>query len=306
MSAVFAATYPEQTLGLVMIGTYARRLRAPDYPWGPDREARENFLREIQEHWGGPVGLEERAPSLAADLEFRRWWAAYLRMGASPGAALALTRMNTEVDIRHVLPAVRVPSLVIHRTHDICLTVDEGRYVASLIPTARFVELPGADHLPFVGDQDAILTTIENFAHDLDDDLSHDRSLATVLALSSTDTGEIAGLLRSLSAIAVHENPREVLAAFRGPARAVRAAKAVLAISATACAGLHIGECMAGTLRGSAVKVAQTIRNLAAPGDILVSGTIRDLVAGSGLEFEARGRAEAGGLGEWQVLRLRN
>jgi len=323
MSAVFAATYPERTLALVMIGSYARRLRAPDYPWGPDHAARERFLCEIQEHWGGPVGLEERAPSLAGNPDFRRWWAAYLRMGASPGAAVALTQMNTDVDIRHVLRAVRVPTLVMHRTGDLCLTVDEGRYVASLIPGAAFVELPGIDHLPFVGDQEPLFHHLQSFIDDLQQDVEHDRSLATVLAMRferpDSDQGawasfghEVLTCMRRFSAIVANAGQPEALAAFEGPARAVRAANAVLGLADrlgfSACGGLHTGECMIGSvdsLRGGAVKVAQRILSLAAAGDIMVSGTVRDLVAGSGLEFEPRGRTEAGELGEWQVLRFR-
>jgi pimeloyl-ACP methyl ester carboxylesterase/DNA-binding winged helix-turn-helix (wHTH) protein len=163
MSALFAATYPERVSSLVMIGAYARRICDASYPWGPTEAQREEFLEEIREKWGGPVGLEERAPSMASNPRFRQWWAAYLRTAASPGAAVALTRMNSQADIRSVLPSIRVPTLVIHRTGDQCLRVGEGRYLASRIPGARFVELPGVDHLPFVGDQDAILDEVEEF-----------------------------------------------------------------------------------------------------------------------------------------------
>jgi pimeloyl-ACP methyl ester carboxylesterase len=151
------------TAALVMIGSYARRLWAPDYPWGPTAEERDRFCQTIIEQWGGPVGIDERAPSRALDPEFRAWWSAYLRMGASPGAAVALTRMNAEVDIRDVLPKVRVPTLVIHRTGDQCLKIEEGRYLAEHIPGATMVELPGDDHLPFVGDQLAMLSAIDQF-----------------------------------------------------------------------------------------------------------------------------------------------
>ena len=152
MCSLFAATYPEKTSALVMLGTYAKRVRGEDYPWAPTPEERRHFFEEIRRDWGGPVGLEARAPSVARDPRFREWWATYLRMGASPGAALALTQMNAEIDVRQVLPSVRVPTLVIHRAEDQCLKVEEGRYVAARIPGARYVELPGRDHLPFVGD----------------------------------------------------------------------------------------------------------------------------------------------------------
>jgi pimeloyl-ACP methyl ester carboxylesterase len=163
LCALFAATHPQATAGLIMIGSYARRLRAPDYPWGPTEQEREEFCQTIIRDWGGPVGIDERAPSRALDPEFRNWWAAYLRMGASPGAAVALTRMNAAVDIRAVLPDVRVPALVIHRTGDQLLKVEEGRYLASQIPGATMVELEGHDHLPFVGDQLAVLSAVDEF-----------------------------------------------------------------------------------------------------------------------------------------------
>jgi pimeloyl-ACP methyl ester carboxylesterase len=140
MCALFAATYPGRTEALVMVGTYARRVCAPDYPWAPTAEEREAFCREIVEHWGGPVGIEERAPSVASDPAFRDWWATYLRMGASPAAAVALTRMNAAIDIRHILPTVRV-LIGDASTGDHLLKLEEGRYVASLVPPASWSSL---------------------------------------------------------------------------------------------------------------------------------------------------------------------
>jgi len=163
MSALFSATYPQRTAALVMIGSYAKRIRDASYPWGPDRAEREGFLRLIQENWGGPVGIETRAPSMVNDSQFREWWAAYRRTSASPAAAVALTRMNSEADIRDVLPAIRVPALVLHRAGDQCVLAEEGRYIASRISRARYVELHGNDHLPFVGDQDAVIEAVEEF-----------------------------------------------------------------------------------------------------------------------------------------------
>src|SRR5690606_23460563 len=142
------------------------------------------FFDLMQREWGTAVGIEERAPSLAADPEFREWWAMYLRMGASPGAAVALTKMNAEIDVRNVLPSIRVPTLVIHRSDDRCLKVEEGRFVASKISNCKFVELDGPDHLPFVGDQDSILDEIESFTRALPDAAIVDRVLATVATVS--------------------------------------------------------------------------------------------------------------------------
>ena len=163
LCALFAARHPEMTAGLIMIGSYARRLRAPDYPWGPTAEERDQFCQTIIREWGGPVGIDDRAPSRALDPDFRSWWAAYLRMGASPGAAVALTKMNAEVDIRDELPKISAPSLIIHRTGDRLLKVEEGRYLAEHSPGAAMVELQGDDHLPFVGDQLAVLGAIDRF-----------------------------------------------------------------------------------------------------------------------------------------------
>ena len=163
LCALFAATHPSETSGLVMLGSYARRLWAEDYPWGPTAEQRDKFLQIISRDWGGPVGIEERAPSMASDPEFRSWWANYLRMGASPGAAVALTKMNAEIDVRPILPTIQVPTLVVHRSEDRCLLVEEGRHLAERIPGAKFVELPGDDHLPFVGDAKSIVDEIEHF-----------------------------------------------------------------------------------------------------------------------------------------------
>jgi len=179
LCSLFAATYPEKTEALIIFGSYARRMRDDDYPWGPTRPERDVFLQTILDQWGGPVGIEERAPSMVHDPSFRAWWASYLRMGASPGAAVALTKMNAEIDVRAVLPSIRVPTLVLHREGDQCLKVEEGRYLASRIPGAKYVELPGNDHLPFLGDQDAIVREVEQFlAH------AHERGPAE-LVLSS-------------------------------------------------------------------------------------------------------------------------
>jgi len=308
MCSLFAATHPAQTEALVMIGTYARRLRAPDYPWAPTREQREHFLREIIESWGGPVGLTERAPSVAADPAFREWWASFLRMGASPAAAVALTKMNADIDVRHILPTIRVPTLVLHRTGDRCLLVEEGRYVANLIPDSQFVELPGDDHLPFAGDQDALLDEIERF---LARARSHvrdtDRALVTVLCVDGGAAGDEAapGLdrLHALAAAhasqfgggAVRVDEGRVFIVFDGPARAIRCG---CAIGADARAskldvrlGLHTGECdiVDGVPHGVVVDVGRSVAELAKSGEVLVTRTVVDLVAGSGLEFRDRG-----------------
>jgi serine/threonine protein kinase/DNA-binding winged helix-turn-helix (wHTH) protein/class 3 adenylate cyclase len=330
MSCLFSATYPEKTSALVMIGSYARRLWAEDYPWGPTEAQREQFFDEMRRDWGGPVGIDTRAPSLAEDPAFRDWWATYLRMGASPGAALALTRMNAEIDVRGILPTIRVPTLVLHRTGDETLRVEEGRYLAEQIPGAKFVELPGKDHLPFVGDQDALLEEIEEFLTGVRHADEADRVLATVLVTRAV--GSAANLSRfddprwqeQLARHQAHASREielfkgralavagdKVLALFDGPARAVRAA---LAISDSARrlgiklqAGLHTGECCVfpDHAGGPAVEIAEQVAAQAANNEVVVSSTVKDLVAGSGLNFTEHGSQVFGKLGEWRLFGL--
>jgi pimeloyl-ACP methyl ester carboxylesterase/DNA-binding winged helix-turn-helix (wHTH) protein len=329
MCSLFAATYPEKTIALVMIGTYAKRLRDEEYPWAPTTKERQHFFEEIRAHWGGPVGIEERAPTMADDAQFREWWATYLRMGASPGAALALTQMNAEIDVRHVLPSVHVPTLVIHRTEDQCLKVDEGRYVAERIPGAKFVELPGQDHLPFVGDQDAILDEVEEFLTGVRHRIEPDRVLATVLFTRIVDSQEHAERLgvsrwqELINRLRTHISKeigwfrgREIdmvgdrpLAIFDGPARAVRCACAIVEYSSRLGvkmrAGLHTGECdmVDSKVGGIATEIGVEVAKRAAAGEVLVSNTVKDLVAGSGIRFEDRGTHNlAGILGEWRLF----
>ena len=311
MCTLFAATYPEKTLGLVTIGSYARRLRTHDYPWGPTHEQREAFYEEIQRRWGGPVGIEARAPSRQHDPAFREWWSTYLRMGASPGAALALTRMNADIDVRHVLPTVRVPTLILHREDDECLTIDEARYLANRIPGARLVQLPGADHLPFVGDQDAMLDEIEAFLTSVRGDASQEPDFVLATVVHLRDEGHASGAeaerararliaycnreLERYRGRLVQQDASGLLATFDGPARAVRCAsliaEAARRLGVPFRIGVHSGECEMvaaadrSTVRGPAVGLARQVASFADPYEVLVSRTVRDLVAGAGLTF---------------------
>jgi pimeloyl-ACP methyl ester carboxylesterase/DNA-binding winged helix-turn-helix (wHTH) protein len=328
MCSLFAATYPEKTLALVMIGTYAKRIRDAEYPWGPTLAQREQFFEVMREQWGGPVGIDERAPSVAHDPQFRDWWATYLRMGASPGAAVALTQMNAEIDVRNVLPSIRVPSLVIHRSEDQCLKVEEGRFVAQRIPGAKFVELPGNDHLPFVGDQDAILDEVEEFLTGVRHRIEPDTVLATVLVARLVGIKDRVDRLghdrweewwRRLHAHITKEiewfRGREVdilenrlLAIFDGPARAIRCAAAITEytsrLGVNTCTGLHTGECeiVDGQVAGAAAQMCVCVANEAGPGQVLVSSTVKDLVAGSGISFEDRGIHMLAGCGESRLF----
>lgn len=304
MCALFAATYPEKTVSLVMIGTYAKRMRSDDYPWGPTREQRDAFLELMQREWGGPVGIEERAPCCANDPEFRAWWASYLRMGASPAAAIALTKMNAEIDVRPVLPTIRVPTLVMHRRDDRCLTIDEGRFVASRIPGSAFVELPGADHLPFVGDQDAILDEIERFVERTALPAEPATILATILVLrlppgEMPDVEALVERERTWFRGRPQRSPSgRVTIAFDGPAKAVRCGLAILEAArgtgAEIGGAVHTGECAldGDAVKGEPLEVAGRIAMQAPAGSVVASRTVRDLAAGGGVEFVRHGEAE--------------
>ena len=310
LCSLFAATYPEKTEALIMIGSYARRMRDEHYPWGPTREERDAFCQAIVDQWGGPVGLEERAPSKAGDPAFREWWSSYLRMGASPGAAVALTRMNAEIDIRHLLPSIRVPTLVLHRRGDRCLKVEEGRYLASRIPGALFIELPGDDHLPFVGNQEEILGEIERF---IDTAVRNsvraaaDRVLATVLTVrydappvDATHVGRVfAREVAWYRGRVVDSGDGRLAATFDGPARAVQCGCSVATIAQRSRigirAGVHIGECDPASADGPVQATSAALADAAATGEVLVSRMIVDLVSGSGLAFSDRQPLRAGG-----------
>jgi pimeloyl-ACP methyl ester carboxylesterase len=330
MCILFAATYPERTDALVMIGAYARRLWAHDYACGATQEEYERFLDSIREGWGGPVGIEVRAPSLREDEQFRARWATYLRMSASPGAAYALTRMNGEIDVRHALSAVGVPTLIVHRHGDQSLPVEGSRYMADRIRGAKLVELPGDDHLPWVGDQDEILDEVEGFLTGVRRGADPDRVLATVLftdVVRSTEHAVELGDKRWSDLLASHHRAvrhelthwrgTEIdttgdgfLATFDGPARAIRCAcaarDAVHELGLEIRAGLHTGEyeIFGATIAGLTVHTGARIAALAGTGEVLVSSAVKDLVAGSGIEFEDRGEHELKGVPDrWRLYR---
>jgi class 3 adenylate cyclase len=295
----------------------------------PTSEQLEHFLHAIGEHWGTGQSLPHFAPSLAADPSFRRWWARHERLGASPGAAMALMRMNSEIDVRHVLPAIGVPTLVLHRTCDVTVDVEAGRYQAAQIPSAKYVELPGVDHPPFVGDAEPILAEIEEFLTGARPVAETDRVLATVLftdIVGSTERAAAVGDRRWRDLLGAHHTAvrralerfrgREVdtagdgfLATFDGPARAIRCAgtivEAVRSLGLEVRAGLHTGEIelLDGGIAGIAVHTAARVAGLAGPGEVLVSHTAKDLVAGSGLRFEDRGMHHLKGVpDEWRLF----
>jgi class 3 adenylate cyclase/dienelactone hydrolase len=326
MCCLFAATYPERVSALVVYGSYAKR-RDPDsdYPWAATWEERQAYAAEVERDWGEEADRTRLGASI--DDAMSAWFMRRARAAASPGAARDLILMNSQIDIRHVLPAISAPTLVLHRTGDSDSRVEEGRYIATHIEGARFVELSGQDHVPMV-DPDQILDEVEVFLTGVRRGPEPDRVLATVLFTDlerSTETAVTLGDRRWAELIETHHaivrselerfRGRELdvagdgfFAAFDGPARAVRCAAAVRAalarIGLSVRAGVHTGECeqVDGKLAGVAVVIGARISALAGGGEILVSSTVRDLVAGSGIEFAERGERELKGVpGAWRL-----
>ncbi len=326
VAALFAASYPERTAALVLFNPTAKFARAADYPQGSSPEELDARLRAIREGWGSEAFMdamyESMVPSLSADDGFRRWFHTYFRLSASPAAALELYKTAIETDIRGVLPVIRVPTLVLylssHREHAL--------YVAERIPGARAVQLPGADHW-FV-QADFVLGEIEEFLTGMRRTNLTDRVLATVLftdIVGSTDRAAELGDRGWREVLETHHTlvrrelerhrGREVdttgdgfLATFDGPARAIRCAcdirRAVRELGVEVRAGLHTGECemVGGKVAGIAVHIGSRVVDEAHPGEVLVSSTVKDLVAGSGIAFEDRGEHELRGVpGTWRL-----
>ena len=331
MSTLYAATYPDEISALVLFGTFARMVETEGFPHGISDEQLDKWGSVVRRDWGSPVALDIWAPSRVGDGEFERWWARLLRQGTSPAGAIALMDLYREMDVRSILPAIDVPTLVLHRIGDRMISVDQGRYLAETIPGARLVELPGDDHLPFAGDLDAILGEVEEFLVGGRDATESERALATILftdivgstekAAQLGDTGWRQLLERHDAAVrrqlSLHRG-REVktmgdgfLATFDGPARAIRCASAVreevAGLGIEVRAGIHPGEVelIGDDVGGRAVNIGARIGALAGAGEVLVSSTVRELVVGSGLEFEERGVERLKGApGEWRLYAI--
>jgi class 3 adenylate cyclase len=321
MAALFAATHPERTSSLVLYGAWPRVVRAPDFPFGVELEDLEKLIAQT-DHWGEGVGLSAWAPSLASNPLARESWARFQRAAASPGMVRSLFQLYSELDIRDILPAIRAETLVLHRTGDRMVPIACGRYLAEHIPGARFVELEGDDHLWVAGDVDALLDEIEEFVTGARRGPEPDRILATILftdIVGSTERTAAVGdrpwatLLEAHNAAVRRELERfrgvEIdtvgdgfFVAFDGPARGIRCAVAVRdalrSLGLEIRAGLHTGECekVGDKLTGIAVNIGARVGALAGAGEVLVSSTVVDLVAGSGLVFEDRGEHELKGV----------
>jgi class 3 adenylate cyclase len=329
MSMLFAATHPERVSALILYGTYAKLVAAPDYPWGVPDDVLDGWGELMRREWGGPVGVRFWAPSMEDDAEFTDWWGRLLRQGTGPAGAIALIDLYRELDVRGVLSSISMPTLILQRSDDQIVRVGQGRYLAEHIPGARYVEQPGRDHLAWVGDQDAILDEIEEFLLGSRRVQEPERALTTVLftdIVGSTEKAAEIGDRRWRDLLERHDaivrrqleiyRGSEVktmgdgfLATFDGPARAIRCAAAIrdelAAIGIEVRVGIHTGEVelIGSDVGGMAVNIGARIGDLADSGELLVSSTVRELVVGSGLEFSDRGsHTLKGAPGEWRLF----
>lgn len=329
MCMLFAATYPQRTEALVLYGTFAKNLYSDDYPWGHKPKRFEPWLEKVVSEWGRGITAQVFAPSLAGDERFVQSWARFERNAVSPGGARALLEVAMSYDVRHILPSIRVPTLILHRSGDAITRVGGARYMAERIPGAKYVELPGDDHVPWLGDGERILGEAQEFLTGVRPGPEPDRVLATLLftdIAGSTDRVSELGdarwreLLESYYVVVRRELTRfrgqeidtagdGLFASFDGPARAIRCAcairDAVVPLGLQIRAGLHTGECtvIAGKLGGIAVHVGARVAAHAKAGEVLVSSTVKDLVVGSELRFADRGAHALKGLsGEWHLF----
>jgi class 3 adenylate cyclase len=329
----FAATHPERTVSLVLINAYARFARSEETPWGLPAEMIRPYVAAIQDVWGTGACIEALAPTMVQTDEDRRHWARIERLTASPDVLAASTSAVMESDVTEVLSAIQAPALVISRTGDRHVRYEHGGHVARHIPGARFVELPGDDHLPFAGRTDQILDEVEEFLTGTRPSQVLDRLLVTVLFTDIVgSTQQVARLgdrqwresldrydalvqrqLERFRGRHVNTTGDGTLATFDGPARAVECARAIAetvrGLGMDIRAGLHTGEIEARgeNVAGMAVHIAARVSALAGAGEVLVSRTVTDLVTGSGIEFEDRGDHQLKGVpGAWQLFSVVN
>jgi pimeloyl-ACP methyl ester carboxylesterase len=330
---LFAATYPERVRAIVLYGTYPRVVRDDDYPTGLEAETLYDFARGLEQSWGTGIALSVFAPSVGGDARFREWWSRYQRLAASPADARTVIESVAHIDVRDVLPTVTAPTLVLHRRGDRMFPVDGARYLAEHLPNARLVELDGDDHLFWTSNQDEVLDEIEEFLTGARSEPDPDRVLATILFTDIADSTALAARLgdrewrRLLDAHdslvrlelgrfrgnEVNTTGDGFVSAFDGPARAIRCAHEIVAgargLGLDVRAGLHTGECerRGADLGGVAVHVAARVAGQAQPGEVLVSRTVTDLLAGSGLAFDDRGEHELKGVpGTWRLFAASN
>ena len=331
MALLFAATHPNRTRALILYAPVAKTVSTPDFPHGNAPEVQEEFFERFQREVGTGQNLALQGPSVAHDETFVEWWARFERLVASPSAYRELGRILIDIDVREVLPAIHVPTLVLHREGDVIVRAAQARYVADQIANAALVELPGEDHLPFIGDADAILDEVERFVTGRRPSPEIDTVLATVLFTDIVDSTKRQAELGNVGWKELierhHAIVRDLLVTYRGeeqdtagdgffvrfdgPARAIRCAQSILEsvhpLGLEVRAGLHTGECeiVDGKAGGIAVSIGARVMASAGPSEVLVSQTVKDLVAGSGLAFEDAGEHELKGVPDrWRLYRV--
>ena len=336
LCTLFAASNPDRVSALVLFAVWAKYFSSPDYPWGWTRQQHDTWMQLVESHWGTEEFWADSAyvsAHISSDPGRVRAWTRYARLSASRGAALAVTRMQMEMDIRAVLPVVMVPTLVMHRTDDTAEPVEQARYIGKHVPNAEVVELPGTEHAPYAGDAERVLRELRRFVSAVrDEEAEFDRVLATVLftdLVGSTERAAalgdrawrelverhhtiIRGLLARYRGTEVDTAGDGFFATFDGPARAVRCARAIIdavqPLGLDVRAGVHTGEVetIDGKAGGLAVNIGARVAASAAPRELLVSSTVKDLTAGSGLEFEDAGQREKGIPDAWHLFRVVN
>ena len=327
LASLFAATHPERCQALILYGAFARFSS-----WFPTEEALQQFYHYADTTWGTGASLPMFVPSMASNKTFQEWWGKFERLGATPAACIEIMRLNSQIDVSAILPTIHVPTLVIHRTGDVAVNVEGGRELAALIPDARYVELPGTDHIPFVGDNAGeIADVVQEFLTGSPAPIAVDRVLATVLftdIVGSTEKAAALGDSRWRDVLEEHNKAiraelarfrgREVkslgdgfLATFDGPARAIHCAQSIITalrpLEIPIRAGIHTGEVEIADndIRGIAVHITSRVASLGGADDIVVSRTIKDLVAGSGITFQDFGTHVLKGVPDaWQLYRV--
>ncbi|MCB0689934.1 MAG: alpha/beta fold hydrolase [Saprospiraceae bacterium] len=316
VSALFAATYPERTISLITFGVFAKRRYSPDYPWAPTDKERKKVYDMIESSWGSSeMDLTTLAPSMAGDQEFMDWLASYFRSGASPSAALVLTKMNTQVDIIDILDTIEVPTLLLYRTDDIDVKIDEGLFISERIKGSKFIEFPGHDHLFWVGDSDSVLNEMIHFINQKQLHQVFDRVLATILqvklvgleikrpAIGDQAVDQLQIKINQIIAKKIKQyrgsvagNGNSIITAtFDGPSKAVHCAIEIRTELRTegifVSQGIHIGECIqkgSQELGGRAIKVTDDVLARTKMDEIVITNTVYNLLSGAGLDFTHR------------------
>ncbi|MDH3376887.1 MAG: adenylate/guanylate cyclase domain-containing protein [Gammaproteobacteria bacterium] len=331
MCALFAATHPDRTTALITVGGYAKWIKSDDYPYGTKPSEAEQWFEQVENEWGGPIAIDFISPSLANDEKHRHWLAKFYRSSASKANAIAMLRMGADIDLRAILPTINVPSLVLQAKADLTNSLDSGRDLASRIPNAKLVEMECRDHVLWGDCSEVIIGEIQNFLGEKQTISVTDRALATVLFTDIVDSTQLANDLGDEKWSDLLEGHNEAVrrqleifrgnevkttgdgfhATFDGPARAIQCAasirEATRQLGLSLRIGIHTGECeiRGESLEGVAIHLAARVSGMASAGEIVVSRTVKDLVAGSGIEFEDFGvHALKGISGEQQLFKV--